>query len=216
MEARLQQLRDSGTLSEDDFQSRMAALQNARSQDMSEAEKRAAQDQANIDKERIARINAVNAAAKSELEALRTQMDAEVSAIRGETDGAITEAQAKLDAAKKRYADALRAAQGDQANTSPGAPPPQATDGTAAAAKAEFDKQLAALGDASMAANQVSRQATVGAITGGERAGQVFGTLGLEQISREQLKAQRATLKANEKMITYLRNFTNRWSLEFQ
>lgn len=216
MEARLQQLRDSGTLSEDDFQSRMSALQNAKSQDMSEAEKRAAQDQANIDKERIARINAVNAAAKSELESLRTQMDAEVSGIRGETDGAITEAQAKLDAAKKRYADALQAAQGDQVNAPPGTPPPQAPGSTAAAAKAEFDKQLAALGDASRAADQVSRQATAGAITGGERAGQVFGTLGLEQISREQLKAQRATLKANEKMITYLRNFTNRWSLEFQ
>jgi len=216
MEARLEQLRKDGSLSESDFQSRMAALQNAKTADMSAAEKQAAQDQSDIDKKRIAEINAINAAAKTELDALRTQMDADVAAVRGETDSAITEAQAKLDAAKKRYQDALNAALNPGNNPPPGTPPPAPPTGGLDAAKAEFDRQMRDLANASDAAAQVRERATAGPLVGGERAGQVFGTLGLEEINREQLKTQRATLKANEKMITYLRNFSNRWMLEFQ
>jgi hypothetical protein len=216
LEERLRQLRDSGSISESDFESRLSALQTARTADMSEAEKRAAQDQSNIDKQRIAEINKINAAAKTELDALRTQMDADVSAIRGETDGAISQAQTKLDAAKKRYQDALRAAEQAGVSAAPGTAPPEGAGSSAAAAKAEFDRQMASLAQASQETNQVRERATAGPLVGGERAGQVFGTMGLEEINREQLKTQRATLKANEKMITYLRNFSNRWMLEFQ
>ena len=215
MEARFKDLRDSGQMSEGDFKSRMDALNQARTADMTEAEKRAANDQSNIDKERADAIAKINTDAKAELDSLKAQMDADVAGIQAQTDGSAAEAQAKLDAAKQRFATAMQAAEtanGAGAAGPEAGPVPEGPKADLAGANA----QLAALNGGAVAAQDAKQKATAGPIFGGERAGQIFGTVSLEEINREQLKVQRALLKQNEKTANYLRNVANQTSLEFQ
>lgn len=215
MEARFKELRDSGQMSEGDFKSRMEALNKARAADMTEAEKIAAKDQADIDKNRADAISKINSDAKAELDSLKAQMDADVAAVRGQTDGAAAEAQSKLDAAKKRLQDALQAAEAGNAAAGGGPEAGPAPDGPKANLE-DIKNQMDALGGGADATQEAKQKATAGPIVGGERAGQIFGTVSLEEISREQLKVQKEQLRAFDKTATYLRNVANQMSLEFQ
>lgn len=210
MEARFKELRDSGQMSEGDFKSRMEALNKARAADMTEAERIAAKDQADIDKNRADAINKINNDAKAELDSLKAQMDADVAAVRGETDSAAAEAQARLDAARKRFNDALgKAEQIPNANDGNQLPDTNVN-------AEELKKQLANLEGGAKQTEEVKQRAATAPLVGGERAGQVFGTLSLEEVSREQLKVQKEQLRAFDKTATYLRNVANQMSLEFQ